>query len=790
MKRHSRNRFRLQLEQLEERLTPSTVAFGDFNGDGFRDMAVANPTASVGNLVKAGTINIFYGSAAGYDTQNKQTLTMNDAGDVNNPARAGAQFGFAIAAGNFNGAVSSSGHRIDSLLVGSPFATVQTLANAGLFVIFNGSSTGLDTSSAQVWWQGKNGSPHRPAMGDKMGYDVAAGDFNGDGCDDAVIGSPGNSPNPAPTFLDAHEAGSSFVYYGSAQGVTAVNSHTWDESTNGIKGECIPFQHLGNALAVGDFNNDGFADYAVGIADYQGGAAKNIPSVGAVLVLYGSPSGITATGSQLFAMPSSGIANNTGAGTTPAAANAQFGYSLATGDFNGDGRSDLAIGIVGQTVDGLANAGAVTVLFGSPAGLTGSGGQTWTQTSVANGGVAQANARFGSVLGAGDFNGDGKDDLAIGVPNQTVNGLVNAGIVNVVYGSSAGLSAVLSQRWAQGNINIGQSAQANALFGSALAANAGDPFAALAITAPGQTSNSLGNLGAVNLMPGSLNGLTDSGNRFLNPGPAAPAKLVGVGKSGTSIEVRWVNVAGPESSIAIQRSTDGINYTPIATVNPGSTSFLDTGLSPQTQYSYRVRAVNAAGNSQWTSTLTSTSGPAAPTGLAGAVTAAAQVTLIWSDNSNNEGGFAIQRSRDGITWTALVSVPLNTTTYVDNTVMVGGPYYYRVQGVNGAGKSSWSNTLVQTVAPPPAPSNLLASVLSRIAVALSWLDNSTNETSFKIFYSLNKITWIRAAIVGSNVTGYTVTGLTANTLYYFKVLASNGAGNSSYTNTVSATTAP
>src|SRR5262249_47756143 len=158
------------------------------------------------------------------DPQNKQTLTMNDAGDVNNAAQAGAQFGFSIAAGNFNGDVSASGHRIDDLIVGSPFATVQTHANGGLFVIFNGSSTGINTSTAQVWYQGKNGSPHKVAVGDEMGYSVAAGDFNNDGFDDALVGSPGNSPNPAPLFLDAHAAGSSFVYYGSAKGITSVNS--------------------------------------------------------------------------------------------------------------------------------------------------------------------------------------------------------------------------------------------------------------------------------------------------------------------------------------------------------------------------------------------------------------------------------------------------------------------------------------------------------------------------------------------------------------------------------------
>lgn len=674
--------------------------------------------------------------------------------------------------------------------MGEPFATVQTHANGGLFVIFNGASAGIATSTAQVWWQGKNGSPHKVAVGDEMGYAVAAGDFNRDGFDDALVGSPGNSPNPGPLFLDAHAAGSTFVYYGSTQGITAVNAHAWDESTNGIMGTCIPGQNLGNSVVVGDFNGDGYADYAAGIDNYQGGSGQNVLGVGAVLVLYGGPSGISATGNQLFAMPGSGIAKATSVGSLTAAANDHFGYSLAAGDFNGDGEPDLAIGIPGQTGSGQANAGAVVVLYGSPTGLTTASAQTWTQTSVQDGGTAQANALFGSALGAGDFNGDRKDELAIGVPNQTVSGLANAGIVNVLYGSATGLSAGSSQLWNQGTIKDGSPVQANALFGSALAADDANRtgFDLLAITAPGQTLNSLVNLGAVNLMPGSLNGLTSSGNRFLYPGPAAPTKLVGVGKSGTSIEVRWVNVAGLDSSIAIERSTDGTNYTPIATVSPGSTSFLDTGLSPQTQYYYRVRAVNAAGSSQWTSTRTCTSVPAAPTNLSGAVTAAAQVTLTWSDNSNNEGGFAIQRSTDGITWTALASVALNTTTYVDNTVIAGASYYYRVQAVDGAGKSSWSNTLVQAVAPPTAPSNLSATVLSSTAIALSWLDNSNNETSFKVLYSLDKTTWLRAGIVGSNVTGYTVTGLAANTLYYFKVLASNGAGNSTYTNTVSART--
>jgi hypothetical protein len=237
------------------------------------------------------------------------------------------------------------------------------------------------------------------------------------------------------------------------QGLKSEGKH------RGLDRRCEDIGASGGA-AKGDFNGDGFADLAIGVP-YED--RSGISNVGGVNILYGSAAGITASADQFFDEATFGFFYVAGD---------HFGWALASGDFNGDGFSDLAIGVPDYKSPG--EHGIVLLIDGSAGGLSTS---TARKLDIPNGG-----GRFGATLVWADFNGDGFGDLAIGAPNAgVIDGLIfcshvkDAGKVSIAYGSPGGLRDFGAQRFNQGGANcgnphIGDSAEEGDHFGSALAA--------------------------------------------------------------------------------------------------------------------------------------------------------------------------------------------------------------------------------------------------------------------------------------------------------------------------------
>ena len=111
------------------------------------------------------------------------------------------------------------------------------------------------------------------------------------------------------------------------------------------------------------------------------------------------------------------------------------------------------------------------------------------------------------------------------------------------------------------------------------------------------------------------------------------------------------------------------------------------------------------------------------------------IKLTWSDTSTGETGFYVERAPLNGTFARIATVPAGSTTYNDTTGLASNTTYtYRIQAFNGGGVSSFSNTLnATTLAPPAAPSDLVATTLSSTSIKLTWTVNSTTETSFEVW---------------------------------------------------------
>lgn len=353
----------------------SVSGAGDVNGDGLGDVIVGAPFFDNGE-VNEGAAFVFHGTASGF---------LLSGGMVDSDQK-DARLGYSVGcAGDMNGDGYSD------VIIGAPFYESGE-SKEGVAFIYRGESSGINFSIVQLMLEVNQADA-------LFGGSVAgAGDVNGDGYSDVIVG--------APTYdNDQVDEGAAFIFHGSAQGVSLVPGKTIDHDQSG--------SFLGLSVnAAGDVNGDGYGDVIVGAPFYT----KSQASDGMVLVYYGSNIGIN------YDSPISLFGE---------ALQARLGSSVAgAGDVNGDGYGDVILGSPGYT-DGQIIGGAALVYLGGSAGLN-----TSSSTVLGN---SQSDADMGcAVSSAGDVNGDGYSDVIVGA-NFFDFGIGPEGAASIYHGSAAGI---------------------------------------------------------------------------------------------------------------------------------------------------------------------------------------------------------------------------------------------------------------------------------------------------------------------------------------------------------------
>ncbi|WP_369169342.1 VCBS repeat-containing protein [Streptomyces sp. R28] len=457
--------------------TPSAAAKpqDDFNGDGYADLAVAAPEATVDGKTRAGYVAVVYGSPSGLNTASKQVISQNTAG-VTDSAETEDQFGSAVGTADLD----RDGYA--DLIVGA----------TGEDSVEGGAETGL----VQVVWGGANGLSGGAALA--YGHDtydrlsakdqLTVGDVNGDGASDLVVvesltklrvikgpfGRDGSASGGEQIVRDDSDPRFLDLATGDVNGdgiddvVGAMNDGDeydhrrityWRGTTDGLAEKIVledsrGFWVQGESLDLGDVNGDGYDDIVAGrsVDGYDSDLDTPLPRGGRVGFVPGGADGPVVSKAIYV--------NQDSAGVPGAAERADgFGSDVSVADVNGDGYADVSTGVPGEDFDGLSNAGGTIVLRGSASGLTGTGATGVNQDTTGVPGAAEANDAFGRTTHLVDANHDGRAELVVGAPGENAN----AGSVWVFKSTSAGITPTGSFTFGAGTLGT---VAANAKLGS------------------------------------------------------------------------------------------------------------------------------------------------------------------------------------------------------------------------------------------------------------------------------------------------------------------------------------